>query len=112
MHRSAGKLRSIEEFGGCNQLIDEVKLPDNFVRWSTGGIYTERKEFERVPGKVSIGTSSAFGSLFFLDQLNFRDKSVVIFHASTIYAYETNMNKLRTEALSASSNPLDSFLTP
>lgn len=112
MIRSDGKLKSIEDFGGNNQLIDEVKLPANFVRWSNGGLYTERKEFERIPGKVSIGTSSAFGSLLFLDQLNFRDKSVVIFHASTVYAYETNMDNLKVATLSTTSNPLNSFLTP
>lgn len=112
MLRSDGKLKTVDDFGGCNQLIDEIKLPNNFVRWSNGGLYTERKEFERIPGKVAVGTSSAFGSLLFLEQLDFKDKSVVLFHSSTVYGYETNLTRLRSDTISTFSNPLNSFLTP
>ena len=101
----------VDDFAGVNNAIDEIKLPPSLVPWSTGGYYTERKEFERLKGKKVVGTSTAFGLLLCLKQLDFQDRSVVVGHASSCYFYESDLSALRT-SVPNTSTLINSFLVP
>jgi hypothetical protein len=111
MIRTDGNVLVVDDFAGVNNAIDEIKLPPNLVPWSQGGYYTERKEFERLRGKKMVGTSTAFGILLCLKQLEFSDHSVVVFHASTQYVVGVDMSSLRTTKPNTS-NLINSFMVP
>ena len=111
MIRTDGNVLVVEDFAGVNNALDEVKLPPNLVPWSMGGYYTERKEFERLRGKKVVGTSTAFGILLCIKQLDFRERSIVVFHASTQYCTESDLSALRT-VMPVTSNLINSFMIP
>lgn len=109
--RTDGSAMVVDDFAGVNNSVDEVKLPPPFVRWSTGGYYTERQEFERIQGKKIVGTSTAFGLLLCLKQLDFRGHSVVVSHSSHVYFTDTDLSALR-RVTPPSSTLMDSFMVP
>jgi hypothetical protein len=109
--RAQGNKKIVDSFEGQNDALDEVKLPPALVRWANGGYYTPRKEFERIPGKLALSTSTSVGSLLAIKQIDFQDRSVVIVHASVAYGYLTDLSALRY-APPPSSTLMDSFLVP
>ena len=111
MIRTDGNVLVVDDFAGVNNAVDEVKLPPNLVPWSQGGYYTERKEFERLRGKKMVGTSTAFGILLCIKQLDFRDSTTVVFHASTGYFVQSDLSSLRT-TMPVTSNLINSFMIP
>ena len=111
MIRTDGNTLVVNDFAGVNTAIDEVKLPPNMVPWSVGGYYTNRKEFERLLGKKPVSTATTEGMILTIMQMNFRDHSVVLFHASTQYCLCDDLSSLRSAA-PVSSTLLNSFLVP
>jgi len=53
--RTKSENRIINEFSSVNDLIDEIKLPDNLVKWAEGGQFNSEGEFERIRGKKISG---------------------------------------------------------
>jgi len=121
MLRTEETVRIIDSFVGVNDAVDEFKLDTlsehlkmqgAWVRRSDGGRYTERGEFERLMGKKVMSTSTAFGCLLGLRQLEFRDRMVVIIHSSNVYQAETDLYPLRVSAPPITSTLMDSFMVP
>lgn len=95
MRRSKGEEKIIDKFDGVNNLIDTVNLPENFVAWAQGGFFSEKRYFRRLPGNLSISTSSVVGPVFSVASLEFRSRTVVVFHASVTVLAETDLTALR-----------------
>ncbi|MFA5936544.1 MAG: hypothetical protein WC822_01555 [Candidatus Paceibacterota bacterium] len=102
----------IPEFLGLNDLVDKVKLPPGLVGTSEGGYFNENKEFERLKGKLAVGTTTFPGKFLVIQQLDFRDRSVVVFHTSTITQVESDLTQLRVLTSSDTSgwNPMRVFV--
>jgi len=112
MLRTNERLRIIDTFGGVNDSVDEIKMPGELVRRSNGGRYTGRGEFERIPGKQVMSTSTAWGVLLGLRQIEFQDRMVVIIHSSNVYEAETDLFPLRSAVPPITSTLIDSFMIP
>lgn len=121
MIRTEERVRVMDSFMGVNDAVDEFKLDElsvrlkmegAWVRRSDGGRYTERGEFERIMGKKVMSTSTAWGVLLGLRQIEFQDRSVVIIHSSNVYEAETDLYPLRTSVPPITSTLMDSFMVP
>ena len=121
MLRTERVVKVIDKFTSVNDAVDEIKLagvldgnkrPNSMVRRADGGRFTERGEFERLPGKMVMSTSTAWGVLLGLRQLEFRDRMVVVIHSSNVYEAETDLYPLRASLPPITSTLMDSFLVP
>ena len=102
---------TIQELQGCNDLIDEIRLPEGLVPWSHGGHFNERSEFERLRGKKHLATStSSRGMILSLCQLQFSSKDAVVVRDDISFRYvdSVDMESLRT--VGGTVNPLGPFI--
>jgi len=98
----------ITNFRGCNDLIEEVSLPPDFVPWSHGGYYNERAQLERVRGKLAATSTTSSGLILSLHQLQFPSQNVLVVQASsTMTAYQA-LEALRSDPTAF--HPLNPFV--
>lgn len=107
--RSKGPHNIIDEFSGVDDIVDEVKIPKDFVSWASGVYPTEQKRMQRIPGKLTNATSTSLGRILSLTQLSFEDSDCVVIHTSTILEVETDMSLLVSSSSGVS--PLEGFIS-
>ena len=101
----------IQELQGCNDIIDEIKLPAGLVPWSHGGYYNERSEFKRLQGKQALATStSSRGMILTLAHVQFKSQDYLILHDNETYSAvdSVDLNPLRSQEESV--DPLNPFI--
>lgn len=75
----------IDEFASINEVLDELKLPENQVPVALGCIFSEEMQLARVPGKLVYSSGGLGGRVLTLHQLNFKDGSPLLVHQSSSY---------------------------
>jgi hypothetical protein len=101
--------RIIREMQGCNDLIDEIRLPDELVPWSHGGYFNERSEIERLRGKRRLVTStSSRGMVLSITQLQFVSNDAVVVHDDVSFRYIDDLSDL--QVTQENINPLGPFV--
>lgn len=83
--RTNNHILSIQELGGVNDLVDEVKLPPEYVGESSGGYYNVRHELERRGGSLAVTSAATGGPVWTLRTLEFADRRLVLSHTSSRY---------------------------
>lgn len=90
----------IDYFGGINQLIDELELRDDKERgltpWMHGLYATGRGTVRRIPGKHLNSSVTTGGHILTLQQMEFKDKNVVLVHQSSNYIVEDDLTELQS----------------
>jgi len=106
--RSEGPHKIINEFSGVNDLVDDVKLPEDLVSWAHGAFPSDKSRMQRIPGKLVNSTSTHEGMIISIHQLDFQDTNLVVIHTSTVLQTDDDLSTL----VSSSSNPfpLDNFI--
>ena len=108
MLRTQELRRTINEFSSINDLVDEIKMPDDLVKWAQGGYFTERKEFERLRGKLLFENATTPGRVLTIRQLDFTEQQYVVYHSSTLYRVESDLSALNSSI--TSTVPLNPFI--
>lgn len=108
--RTQKESKIIEDFEGINNLVDELKLSDEFTPWSHGGYYNEKAEFERIKGKKLNSSVTTGGHVLTLHQLEFTDRDVLFIHQSSDWKIESDLSELMTEPEITSLVPLEPFI--
>jgi len=108
--RTKSENRIINEFSSVNDLIDEIKLPDNLVKWAEGGQFNVRGEFERIRGKkIVVDDSTVPGGIITITQIDFTDRNYTVFHTSTEYRVSSILVGLSVSE--SSTTPLEPFIS-
>jgi hypothetical protein len=100
----------IEDFEGCNQLIDDLTLKSESPPWMHGCFPNVKMNVERIPGKLLASTATTGGHVLTLHQLEFTDRSVMLIHQSSNYSIETDLTNLMTEPDVTPLAPLEPFI--
>ena len=108
--RTKSEVKTIREFGSINNLVDEIKLPDNLVKWAEGGYFNEQGEFERIRGKKLIVDDSTIpGRVITISQIDFVGVNYTVFHTSTVY--RTSSTLVGIGVSESSTTPLEPFIS-
>jgi len=109
--RTKSEVKTIREFGSINNLVDEIKLPDNLVKWAEGGYFNEQGEFERVRGKKMYITddSSSLGRVITISQIDFVSGNYTVFHSSVNYSISSIL--VGIDVSDSSTLPMEPFIS-
>ena len=108
--RTKSEVKTINEFSSVNELIDEIKLPDNLVKWAEGGHFNERGELERLRGKKMIVDDSTIpGRVITISQIDFVGVNYIVFHTSTVYRVSSTLVGIGVSE--SSTTPLEPFIS-
>ena len=108
--RTKSENRIVNEFSSVNELIDEIKLPDNLVKWAEGGQFNARGELERIRGKKAIIDDSTIpGRVVTISQIDFVSGNYTVFHTSTVYKVSSTLVGIGVSE--SSTIPLEPFIS-
>ena len=100
----------IQEFGGVDQVFDELKLPQGAVPWLTGAFPSRQKTVNRIPGKKLVSSATTGGMILTLHQLTFMDRNVVLVHRDSAYLVEDDLRELTGDVDVSPLLPTEPFL--
>ena len=106
--RSEGPHKIINEFSGVNDLVDDVKLPEDLVSWAHGAFPSDKSRMQRIPGKLVNSTSTHEGMIISIHQLDFQNTNLVVIHTSTALQTDSNLSTLLSSA--STPFPLENFV--
>ena len=104
------KGRILSEFSGCNDLVEQVKLPDDLVPFALGGEFTVDKLFKRLGGKQLYDNTTSRGAILNISPISFRDREVVIVHTTNRVTYELSTDVTVLATSGRTPNIFDSLI--
>ena len=114
MERTNEEPYIIEDFGGVNQLIDELELRGKEERgvtpWMSGLYDNGHQNVERIPGKLLNTSNTTGGHILVLQQLDFANRNVLLIHQSSNYITEDDLTELQSDLGITPALPIEPFI--